>query len=143
VIRLGSLAGYAFSGPRLLGGWQPPSGPGVYAVLYKPEEGRERYAVIYVGHADDLAAEGLPFRHRRSPCWVQRAGSKWKLYVATLEIPGGTAGHRAMVTDELVSVYEPHCNAERYDVAWRDEWIGAWSDAPGTNPMPPPAEHGG
>lgn len=138
MIRLGSLAGYAFSGPRLLGGWAPPAAPGVFAILYKPDEDRDRYAVIYAGHADDLSAVGLPFRHRRSPCWVQRAGSRWKLHVATLDVPGGTPGHRSMITDELVSVYEPHCNAERYDVAWRDEWIGAWSDAPGTNPLPPP-----
>ncbi len=142
MIRLGSLAGYAFSGPRLLGGWTPPAAPGVFAVLYKPDEDRDRYAVIYAGHADDLSAVGLPFRHRRSPCWVQRSGSRWKLYVATLDVPGGTPGHRAMITDELVSVYEPHCNAERYDVAWRDEWIGAYSDAPTTKPLPP-SEQGG
>ena len=36
----------------------------------------ERYAVIYVDHADDLSAERFPFRHPRAPCWVRRAGSQ-------------------------------------------------------------------
>lgn len=125
MIRLGSLAGYAFSGPRLLGSWTPPAGPGVWAVLYKPEPERERYAVIYVAHSADLAGEGLPFRHPRAHCWTRRAGSKWRLYVATLEIPGGGPGHRRAVVDELIAVYRPRCNAERVEPTWRDEWIGA------------------
>ncbi|MBN9107625.1 MAG: hypothetical protein J0I34_02485 [Pseudonocardia sp.] len=124
MIRLGSLAGYAFSGPRLLAGWDPPAEPGVYAILYKPEPERERYAVVYVGHADDLTSEGLPLRHPRAHCWTQRAGGKWRLHVATLSIPGGTKGHREMVAEELISMYTPHCNAERYEGAWREEWIG-------------------
>ena len=62
MIRLGSLAGYPFEGPRLLGGWTPPASPAVYAIMYKPdpETKPETYAVIYVGHADDLSAERLP-----------------------------------------------------------------------------------
>ena len=76
MIRLGSLAGYPFEGPRLLGGWTPPPVPAVYAILCKPdpEAKPEQYAVIYVGHADDLSAERFPFRHPRAPCWVRRAG---------------------------------------------------------------------
>lgn len=144
MIRLGSLAGYAFSGPRLLGGWTPTATPAVYVILYKPDPDRERYAVIYVGHTDDLAAEGFPFKHRQSPCWVKRAGSKWKVHIATLEIPGGGPGHREMVAHELISVYEPHCNEQKYDHSWRDEWIGEYSDAPNTAPMPrPPVERPG
>ena len=76
MIRLGSLAGYPFEGPRVLGGWTPPARPGVYAILYKPETGRERYAVIYVGHADDLSAEQFPFNHPGAPCWIKRAGGE-------------------------------------------------------------------
>jgi hypothetical protein len=37
MIRLGSLAGYPFEGPRLLGGWTPPSAAAVYAIMYKPD----------------------------------------------------------------------------------------------------------
>ena len=37
MIRLGSLAGYPFEGPRVLGGWTPPATAAVYAVVYKPD----------------------------------------------------------------------------------------------------------
>ena len=37
VIRLGSLAGYPFDGPRLLVGWTPPESAAVYAITYKPD----------------------------------------------------------------------------------------------------------
>ena len=47
------------------------------------------YAVIYVGHSDDLSAERFPFRHPRAACWVRRAGSRWKVYICTYEVPGG------------------------------------------------------
>jgi hypothetical protein len=126
VIRLGSLAGYPFEGPRVLGGWTPPSTAAVYVIMYKPEpEVRpDRYAVIYVGHADDLSAERFPFRHPRAACWVKRAGSRWKVYIATFEVPGGTRAHREQIVRELISVYQPKCNTEQYDQAWKDHWIG-------------------
>ena len=37
MIRLGSLAGYPFEGPRLLAGWTPPASAAVYVVLCRPE----------------------------------------------------------------------------------------------------------
>ena len=65
MIRLGSLAGYPFEGPRVLGGWTPPTTAGVYAIMYRPnpELKPQVFAVIYVGHSDDLSDEGFPFRH--------------------------------------------------------------------------------
>jgi hypothetical protein len=123
VIRLGSLAGYPFEGPRLLGGWTPPAAPAVYAVMYRPEPAREQYAVIYVGHADDLSAERFPYRHPRAAAWISRAGSKWKVYIATYEVPGGTRAHREQIARELITVYRPGCNEQQYDNAWKDEWI--------------------
>jgi hypothetical protein len=130
MIRLGSLAGYPFEGPRLLGGWTPPPRPAVYAIAYKPDPAKaERYAVIYVGHCDDLAAERFPFQHPRAHCWIQRAGSKWKVYICTYEVPGGGRGHREQIARELTAVYHPRCNAEQFDHAWKDEWIGG-STAP-------------
>jgi len=136
VIRLGSLAGYPFEGPRLLAGWTPPAAPAVYAILYKPDpHGKpERYAVSYVGHADDLSAERLTFQHPRSPCWVRRAGTKWKVYVATYEVPGGTSAHREQIVRELMAIYRPSCNDEQYEHAWKPEWIGDYS-APTTGPV--------
>jgi hypothetical protein len=124
VIRLGSLAGYPFEGPRVLGGWTAPQSPAVYAIAYKPEPEKEKYAVIYVAHADDLSAERFPFKHPRSPCWISRAGSKWKLYVCTYEVPGGTRAHREQIARELIAVYRPSCNEQHFEHAWKDEWIG-------------------
>lgn len=137
MIRLGTLAGYAFEGPRVLGGWTPPSRPGVYAVLYRPDPERERYAVIYVGEAADLSTAGFPFRHRRAACWTRRAGGKWRLHVAHLDVPGDTGAQRASIVRELVTLYGPHCNEEQFDRVVRDEWIGEYSGAPTTAPLPP------
>ncbi len=135
MIRLGSLAGYPFEGPRVLGGWTAPPVPAVYVILCKPDPDTrpERYAVIYVGHSDDLSAERFPFRHPSSPCWVRRAGSRWKVYIAMYEVPGGTRAHREQIGRELIAVYHPGCNTQQYDQAWRNEWIGGSID-PGTAP---------
>jgi len=126
VIRLGSLAGYPFEGPRLLGGWTPPSVPAVYAILYKPdpETRPERYAVIYTDHSDDLAKERFPFQHPKAHCWVERAGSRWKVYICTYEVAGGRRSHREMIANELATVYHPRCNSRRYEHSWKPEWIG-------------------
>jgi hypothetical protein len=137
MIRLGSLAGYPFEGPRLLGGWTPPASAAVYAILYKPEPDTkpDRYAVIYVGHSEDLSAERFPFQHPRAHCWVRRAGSKWKVYICTYEVPGGGPGHREQITRELAAIYQPRCNTERYGQSWKDEWIGEYTSAPNTGPL--------
>jgi hypothetical protein len=136
VIRLGSLAGYPFEGPRVLAGWTPPPRPAVYAIVYKPEpEAKaDRYAVIYVGHSDDLSCERLPFNHPRASCWVRRAGDRWKLYICTYEVPGGLSSHREQIARELMAIYRPGCNTDQYDPAWKDEWIGEYR-APTTGPL--------
>jgi hypothetical protein len=137
VIRLGSLAGHAFEGPRLLAGWTAPERPAVYAILYRPDPSakRERYGVIYVGHSDDLSREGFPFDHERAACWLKRVdGDRFRLHICTLEAPGATAGHREEITRELLAMYEPGCNKERYDRTWQEQWIGDYR-APTTGPL--------
>jgi len=134
MIRLGSLAGYPFEGPRLLAGWTPPATAAVYAIAYKPEPDArpDRYAVIYVGHSDDLSAERFPFQHPRAHCWVRRAGSKWTVYICTYEVPGGGRPHREQIVRELTAIYQPRCNDQQFDQAWKDEWIGGTtSSSPG------------
>ncbi|HEX3929413.1 MAG TPA: hypothetical protein VHW64_01825 [Nocardioides sp.] len=126
MIRLGSLAGYPFEGPRLLAGFTAPALPAVYAILYVPDPAKQEYAVTYVDHTADLSTEGLPFRHPRSPCWVERAGSKWKVHVATYEVPGGLASHRELIVQELCAVYQPSCNGQQFDQAWQDHWIAGY-----------------
>ena len=145
MIRLGSLAGYPFEGPRLLAGWTPPASAAVYAIAYKPEpEAKpDKYAVIYVGHSDDLTAERFPFQHPRAHCWVRRAGSKWKVYIGTYQAPGGGRAHREQIARELTAIYQPRCNDQQYDQAWKDEWIGGTtSSSPGLakDPARPPIE---
>ena len=135
MIRLGSLAGYPFEGPRLLGGWTPPARPAVYAILYRPDPASERYAVSYVGHADDLSTEGLPFSHPAAGCWIARAGDKWKIHVAWYEIPGGLRSHREQLTQELIAIYHPSCNDQQYDRSWRQTWIGEYSAPATTGPL--------
>ena len=129
MIRLGSAAGYPFEGPRLLAGWTPPARPAVYVILYRPEPDAkpDRYAVSYVGHSADLSAERFPFRHASAPCWVRRAGDRFKVYIASYEVPGGGPAHREQITRELVAFYRPGCNAQQYDQAWKDEWIGDYT----------------
>jgi hypothetical protein len=136
MIRLGSLAGYAFEGPRVLGGWTPPNHPAVYAIMYKPhpETKPETYAVIYVGHADDLSAEGLPFHHPRAQCWIGRAGNRWQVYICTYQVPGGLRSHREQIAQELSAIYHPACNEQQYERSWKDEWIGEYT-APTTGPL--------
>jgi hypothetical protein len=136
MIRLGSLAGYPFEGPRVLAGWTPPQAPAVFAVMYKPDpDGKpDSYAVMYVGHSEDLSAERFPFNHPRASCWVQRAGSKWKVYIATYEVPGGLPSHREQIAQELAAVYHPGCNEQQYEQSWKGEWIGEYS-APTAGPL--------
>src|SRR6202020_2986704 len=71
----------------------------------------------------------------KAPCWISRAGSKWKVYVCVYEVPGGTAAHREQIARELIAVYRPSCNEQQYDHACKDEWIGEYSAAPTTAPV--------
>jgi len=129
MIRLGSLAGYSFEGPRLLGGWTPPSRPAVFAIMYKaePDTKPDKYSVIYVGHSDNLAEAGFPFKHPRANCWIERAGTRWKLHICTYEVVGWARSHREMIANELTAIYDPHCNEQKFDKAWKDEWIGEYT----------------
>ena len=137
MIRLGSLAGYPFDGPRVLAGWTPPARAAVYAIAYRPdaEAGPEQYAVLYVSHSDDLSTERFPLGHSQAPCWLERAGGdRFSLYICTYEPPGAKRSHRDQITRELVAVYRPSCNPEQYDQAWKEEWIGGYR-APTAGPL--------
>lgn len=136
MIRLGSLAGYPFEGPRVLAGWTAPAVPAVYAVVTRndAEAKPQEFSVIYIGHSDDLSSEKFPFRHAHSPAWIKRAGSKWNLHICVYEVPGGLRSHREQIARELISIYKPSCNPDQYDRMWKDTWIGAYR-APTTGPL--------
>ena len=131
MIRLGSLAGYPFEGPRSLMGWTPVRVSAVYAVmtLNDPENKPTEFSVIYVGHSADLSTVGFPLKHPKAPTWIKRAGDKFNLYICWYEFLGGTEKHRGQIAKELMAVYKPTCNDEQYDQAWKDEWIGEYSNA--------------
>ena len=134
MIRLGSLAGYPFEGPRVLGGWTAPERSAVYAVMYKPDPVRkpEEYGVLYVGHSDDLSTERLPFDHSAAPCWLSRVDNKrFDLYIGSYEAPGANARHREQITRELIAIYHPGCNGDQFDQSWEEHWIGEY-ETPGT-----------
>ena len=137
MIRLGSLAGYPFEGPRVLGGWQPPATGAVYVILYRadPDGKPHDFAVIDVDHADDLREAKLPFGHPRAKCWERRAGNKWGVHIATYEVPGGTTAHREQIVKELLAVYKPGCAPEQYDQAWDDNWIQSYDAHNTTGPL--------
>lgn len=143
MIRLGTLGGYSFEGPRVLGGWRPPKQPGIFAVLTREDPESQRYEVIYLGHADDISEIGLPFQHPHAESWIERAGGKWNLSIAWFAILGGTPSHRERITEELLAMYHPSCNPDQFDRAWKEEWIGSYQ-APTAKPLttrrdaPPP-----
>ncbi|HLF41946.1 MAG TPA: hypothetical protein VJA46_00305 [Acidimicrobiia bacterium] len=138
MIRLGSLAGYPFEGPRLLAGWTAPALSAVFAITYKPDPvGKpEEYGVLYVGHSEDLSKAGFPFSHPVAPCWLKRVEQKrFALYICTYEAPGATAAHREQITRELIAMYRPGCNPDQYDQAWKDQWIGEYQTPGTTGPL--------
>lgn len=139
MIRLGSLGGYPFDGPRVLGGFIAPDEQGLFAILTRSDPDSQRFEVIYLGHADNLATIGLPFDHAHSLRWIARAGGKWNLWIATYAIPGGSQSHRERITEELQAIYHPSCNGEQFDRYWKDEWIGSYR-APTTKPLTTPRD---
>jgi hypothetical protein len=139
MIRLGSLGGYPFEGPRVLGGFAAPSRQGLFAILTRSDPDTQRFEVIYLGHADDLSTIGLPFDHPESARWISRADGKWNLWIAIYTIPGGSSSHRERITEELLSIYHPSCNTEQFDREWKEAWIGSYR-APTTKPLTTPRE---
>ena len=129
MIRLGSLAGYPFEGPRVLAGFVPPERPAVYAIITRndPTNKPQEFSVIFVGHSDDMSKSGFPFKHPAAQSWIKRAGNKFNLHIAYYEAPGALPSHREQICRELMAVYQPSCNTEKYDQAWKDEWIGEYS----------------
>ena len=41
-------------------------------------------------------------------------------------MPGGTKAHREQIMQELIAIYDPSCNTNKFDNAWKEEWIGAY-----------------
>ena len=136
MIRLGSLAGYPFEGPRLLAGWTPPASAAVYVVLCRPEPGEVPRSLRRHLRRPRRRPEHhrLPVPAPAGDCWVRRAGDRWKVHVATYEAPGAHRSHREQIAQELTAVYKPGCNERQVDRSWKREWIGEYS-APTAGPL--------
>ena len=136
MIRLGSLAGYPFEGPRLLGGVDGAGGGGGLRDRLQARTGRQTGPVR--GHLRRSLRQPLrraiPVQAPAASCWVKRAGDRWKVYICTYTVPGGGRSHRELIARELTAIYHPSCNSQQYDRSWKDEWIGEY-DAPTTRPL--------
>jgi len=141
VIRLGSLAGFSFEGPFPLDGWEPPDSPGVFAVMYDADPAAAEYAVVYIGHSDNLRGAGLPFDHPQAACWMERAGSKEALLVAWFMVPGAARAIRRGIASELFAVYEPPCVDD--DQPGGGDWEPFQWERPRDDPPPGPSGSGG
>ena len=130
VIRLGSLAGYPFEGPRVLAGLTAPAMPAVFAILYRPDPTKQQYAVMYVGHSEDLSAEPFPFRHPRSPAGSSAPAASGRSSSRPTRSPAGWRRTASRSSEELCAVYQPSCNEQQFDQAWQDHWIGSTTRRP-------------
>ncbi len=112
VIRLGSLAGYPFEGPAAARRLDPAVPPGRLRDHVQARAGHQ--AGQLRGHLRRSLRRplrrALPVPHPRAHCWVRRAGSRWKVYVCTYEVPGGSRPHREQIARELIAIYQPSCN---------------------------------
>ena len=141
MIRLGSLAGYPFEGPRAARrAGPPPAAAAVYAIFYKPEPGGQAGPVR--GHL--RRPRRRPVRRAlpvpapaRGVLGAPRRARSGRSTSATYEVPGGSRAHREQIARELTAIYRPSCNTQQYDPSWKDEWIGEYT-APTHRPRSPP-----
>ena len=142
MIRLGSLAGYPFEGPRVLAGWTPPAAPAVYAIVVQARAGHQARAVRRhlrrpLRRPVHRAVPVPATRGRRAGCGGPATGGSSTS--ARTRCPGGLRSHREQIARELTAIYHPSCNTEQYDQAWKDEWIGEYTRADRPARSPPAA----
>jgi len=127
MIRLGLAGRVPVRGPAAAGRLDSPGrGGGVRDRLQAGPGGKTGQVRGHLRRAlDDLAKERFPFQHPRAHCWIRRAGSKFRVYICTYEVPGGGRAHREQIVRELTAIYQPRCNEQQFDQAWKDEWIAA------------------
>ena len=143
VIRLGSLAGYPFEGPRVLAGWTPPAAA---AVLRDPRPSRSRCegrAVRRHLRGSFRGSGGRTLPVQPSPGRLLAATSGRSVQARDLHVRGAgrTALHREQIVRELTAIYRPSCNTEQYDAEWKDQWIGDYQ-APTAGPLSTPRDPG-
>ena len=137
MIRLGSLAGYPFEGPRVLGGWTPPASAGGLRDRVQARPGDQARAVRRdlrrplrrpVRRAIPVPPPAGGVLGRSGPAAGGRSTS------APTRCPAACRSHREQIAQELGAIYHPSCNEQQYDRSWKDEWIGEYT-APTTGPL--------
>ena len=127
MIRLGSLAGYPFEGPRLLAGWTPPPAA---AVLRDPVQAEPDTAGAVRGHLRRALPMTCPPSGSRSATRARLVlGAPGRRPLEGLHlhlrgaraVAGRTASRSAASSPRSTG---PGCNEQQYDQAWKEEWIG-------------------
>ena len=100
-----------FNAPVVAGGWVPPAGAGLYAILIMDRLCHPQpFRPIYLGQAENYAERGFLKAHRKYWEWRAVADSDANLYVATYPMPRSTAATRAAAQAQLIEHYKPLCN---------------------------------
>ena len=84
------------------------------------------------GALSSFIASGVLRKCRREPAAALR-----RSVLDVVSRPTSRAACEAIAA-RAMSRTAPRATSERYGTAWREEWIGAYSDAPTTAPLPDP-----
>jgi hypothetical protein len=91
-------------GPYDLDSWQPPSEPGVFAVILK--EGEDKYRVVYIDESGNLSSFGAyPWYSQRKNDMIVRAGSE-DVFVAVCIMPESSKRSRKSIEQEIKDEYK-------------------------------------
>ena len=92
--------------------WEPPAGPGLFAVLVMDRLCHPRpFRPIFFGQLKDRAEPGFLKSHGKYWTWRALADSARNLFVASYPMPFSSDEARAAAQNELISRYHPACNA--------------------------------
>ncbi len=92
-------------GPYDLDSWQPPSEPGIFAVILK--ENGDRYRIVYIDESGNLSSfMAYPWYSQRKNDMIVRAGSE-DVFVAVCLMPESNRKSRKSIEQEIKEEYKP------------------------------------
>jgi hypothetical protein len=97
-------------GPYDLESWQPPSEPGVFAVILK--EGKDKYRIVYIDESGNLSSfTAYPWFNQRKNDLIIRAGFE-DVFVAVCLMPESSKKNRKSIEQEIKEEYKPKFNTK-------------------------------
>jgi hypothetical protein len=101
-----------WEGIAKLGNWDPPGGPCLYVILYKPkpETNPLDLKVLYFGEHENLTSRDFYSNHPKLRCWISEGGRLDALLVGTYAMPESTLVDRRQKLMDLQDVFRPVCN---------------------------------